>query len=85
MHDTRTELKAAGLDPLFYLHIWLFVKTRRETPDFIGSKVGRLSVNFAFLILLDTYLRPFHSWKRVKGIRVYCTLLLVNSEEGVGQ
>ena len=85
MQDTRRELKAAGLDPLFYLHIWLFVKTRRETPDFIGSKVGRLSVNFAFLILLDTYLRPFHSWKRVKGIRVYCILLLVNSEEGVGQ
>ena len=71
--------------PLFHLHIWLFVKARRETPDFIGSKVGRLSVNFAFLILLDTYLRPFHSWKRVKGIRVYCILLLVNSEEGVGQ
>ena len=53
--------------------IWLLVKARRETPDFIGYKVGRLSVNFAFLILLDT-LRPFHSWKRV-----------VNSEEGLGQ
>ena len=70
MQDTRTELEAAGLDPLFHLHIKkLFVKTRRETPDFIGCKVGRLSVTFAFLILLDT-LRPFHSW-RVKGIRVY--------------
>ena len=25
MQDTRTELKAAGLDPLSHLHIWLFV------------------------------------------------------------
>ena len=96
MQDTRRELEAAGLDPLFYLHIWLFVGlfcsagefptilfARRETPDFIGCNVGRLSITFAFLILLDT-LRPFHSWKRVKGIRVYCILLL-NSEEGVGQ
>ena len=32
-----------------------------------------------------THLRPVHAWKRVKGIRVYCILLLVNSEEGVGQ
>lgn len=55
MQDTRTQLEAAGLDPLFYLHIWLFVKARRETPDLIGYKVGHLSVNFAFLILLDTF------------------------------
>ena len=83
MQDTRTELEAAGLDPLFYLHKWLFVKAWRETPDFVGCKVGHLSVNFAKLILLDA-LRPFHSWKRVKGMRVYCILLL-NSEDCVGQ
>ena len=72
------------MDPLFHLHIWLFVKARRETPDFIGCKFGRLSVNFAFVILLDT-LRPFHSFKRVKEIRVYYAILLLNSKEGVGQ
>ena len=84
MQDTRRELEAAGLDPLFHLHIWLFVKAKRETPDFIGCKFGRLSVNFAFVILLDT-LRPFHSFKRVKEIRVYYAILLLNSKEGVGQ
>ena len=72
------------MDPLFHLHIWLFVKARRETPDFIGCKFGRLLVNFAFVILLDT-LRPFHSFKRVKEIRVYYAILLLNSKEGVGQ